>query len=144
MLDPPRLEEAAELFERMGTEYLASALLKFSAKNQFFDGVICTLASGDIVTAESRLAKYKEMDYSFGGCREAKLLDDIVQAFKDMNAGAFTDAVYNYDQISKLEPWRTKILLKIKKQMTGMDGGSGAGAGGAAAAGAGDGHIDIT
>lgn len=29
------------------------------------------------------------------------------QAFKDMNSEAFTDAVYNYDQISKLDPWKT-------------------------------------
>jgi hypothetical protein len=29
------------------------------------------------------------------------------QSFKDMNSEAFTDAVYNYDQISKLDPWKT-------------------------------------
>ena len=30
---------------------------------------------------------------------------------------AFTDAIYNYDQISKLDPWKTSVLLKIKTAM---------------------------
>lgn len=34
-----------------------------------------------------------------------------MQAYKDMNTGAFTDAIFAYDQISKLEPWRTKCVV---------------------------------
>ena len=30
---------------------------------------------------------------------------------------AFSDAVYNYDQISKLDAWKTNVLLKIKTSM---------------------------
>lgn len=41
------------------------------------------------------------------GSREGKLLADISGAFKDSNVEAFTDAVYNYDQISKIDPWKT-------------------------------------
>lgn len=55
--------------------------------------------------------------------REGKLLADLVAAFKDGNSEAFTDAVYNYDQISKLDPWKTSVLLKIKNQLTGPAGG---------------------
>ncbi|RYG50072.1 hypothetical protein EON67_05930 [archaeon] len=44
------------------------------------------------------------------GSRECKLAEDIVQAVKDMNADAFTDAVYNFDQISKLDNWRTPYV----------------------------------
>ena len=44
------------------------------------------------------------------------------QNFKDMSTEAFTDAVYNYDQISKLDPWRTTILLKIKGEMAKANG----------------------
>jgi hypothetical protein len=51
------------------------------------------------------------------GSRECKLLEDVCQAFKDGNNDAFTDAVFNYDQISKLDPWRTSILLRIKSQI---------------------------
>jgi alpha-soluble NSF attachment protein len=124
-LDPPDFEKASELFEQVGTESLSSNLLKFSAKSHFFNGFLCVLARGDAVSAENALNKAKEQDYTFEGCREAKLADDILTAFKDMDVDAFTDALYNYDQISKLDPWRTTILLKIKQQMG--DGGAGGG-----------------
>ena len=107
-LDPPDWAQAAETFERVGTESLNSNLLKFGAKSNFFNAVMCTLASGDVVAAERALDKYKELDYTFPSCREAKLADDVLAAFKDVNAEAFTDAVFNFDQISPLDPWRTR------------------------------------
>jgi alpha-soluble NSF attachment protein len=107
-LDPPNWEQAASNFERVGTESLNSNLLKFGAKSAFFNSVICTLARGDIVAAERDLQKYQDQDYTFPGSREAKLLEDVVAAYKDMNVEAFTDAVFNFDQISKLDPWRTR------------------------------------
>ena len=109
-LDPPDLTGAAELFSRLGQESISNNLLKFKAKDFFFRAFLCTLARADPVAADSDLARYKEMDYTFSGCREAKLCDDALQAFKDMNSEAFTDAVYNYDQISKLDPWKTTCV----------------------------------
>jgi alpha-soluble NSF attachment protein len=105
--DPPDLSEAASIFESIGSECLSNNLLKFQSKSHFFDAILCILAKGDVVAADISLNKYKDMDYTFPGCRECKLCEDIVQAYKDMNVDAFTDAVYNYDQISKLDPWRT-------------------------------------
>jgi alpha-soluble NSF attachment protein len=121
--DPPDYERAAQEFERVGRDSLASNLLKFGAKGNFFNATICVLARGDIVAAEAALGRFKEMDYTFPGCRECKLLDDICAAFKDSNVDAFTDAIYNFDQISKLDPWRTTILLKIKTEMSNQAGG---------------------
>jgi alpha-soluble NSF attachment protein len=109
-LDPPDYARAAEMFERVGTESLSSNLLKFGAKSAFFNAVICTLARGDVVSGERDLERFKELDYTFPGCREAKLLEDVVAAWKDMNSDAFTDAVFNYDSISKLDPWRTTCV----------------------------------
>ncbi|KAI7805586.1 putative alpha-soluble NSF attachment protein [Triplophysa rosa] len=40
-----------------------------------------------------------------------KLLD----AFEDQNVDAFTDAVKDYDTISRLDQWLTTMLLRIKK-----------------------------
>ena len=123
--DPPDYERAAAEFEKVGRDSLSSNLLKFGAKGNFFNAVICLLARGDIVAGESALGRFKEMDYTFGGSRECKLLDDVCAAFKDGNMDAFTDAVFNFDQISKLDPWRTTILLKIKNEMSKASGESG-------------------
>lgn len=154
--DPPEWESATENFERVGTESLNSNLMKFGAKSAFFNAYLCTLARGDVVAAERNLEKYKEQDYTFPGCREAKLADDILAAYKDMNvevrqrrrwqcggggwdggwavcrrrssatariafrcantrvppcvalSQAFTEAIIQYDTISKLTPWRTR------------------------------------
>jgi hypothetical protein len=38
--------------------------------------------------------------------------------------------VYNYDQISKLDPWKTTVLLKVKAHIDEANGGGGGGGGG--------------
>jgi hypothetical protein len=78
-MDPPDLARAAEVFEHVGTESLSSNLLKFGAKSAFFNAVLCTLARGDVVAGERDLERFKELDYTFPGCRECKLLEDVVQ-----------------------------------------------------------------
>lgn len=129
-LDPPDYALSAEMFEKCGADSLSSNLLKFSAKGYFTNAVLAQLARDDVVTAELALGKYKDMDYTFPGSRECKLLDDLVQAVKDGNVEAFTDAIYNYDQISKLDPWKTSLLLKVKNNMSKGMGGASGGAGG--------------
>ena len=127
-LEPAELDKAADTFAKVAGECLSNNLLKFQAKGYFFNAFLCILARTDVVAADSALERFKEMDYTFPGSRECKLCEDVLQSFKDANADAFTDAIYNYDQISKLDPWKTTLLLKIKTAITG--GGDGGGAGG--------------
>jgi alpha-soluble NSF attachment protein len=127
-LEPAELDKAADTFAKVAGECLSNNLLKFQAKGYFFNAFLCILARTDVVAADAALERFKEMDYTFPGSRECKLCEDVLQSFKDANADAFTDAIYNYDQISKLDPWKTTLLLKIKTAITG--GGDGAGAGG--------------
>lgn len=64
-----------------------------------------------------------------------------MQAYKDLNLDAFTDALYNFDQISKLDPWRTQVLLAVRNNIVKSGGGGGAAAGGGASSG---GEVDLT
>ena len=64
-LDPPDYEKAAETFASVGAECMNSNLMKFSAKGYFLQSVLCTLARGDIVHADSQLERFKEQDYTF-------------------------------------------------------------------------------
>ena len=113
-LEPPELERAADTFTKVGSECLTNNLLKFQAKGYFFNAFLCILARTDVVAADGALARFKEMDYTFPGSRECKLCDDVLQSFKDLNADAFTDAVFNYDQISKLDPWKTTCVARAR------------------------------
>jgi alpha-soluble NSF attachment protein len=58
---------------------------------------------------------------AFQDTRECKLLKKINEAFEEENVEAFTEAVKEYDAISRLDQWYTAILLKIKKSMSGEE-----------------------
>jgi alpha-soluble NSF attachment protein len=55
------------------------------------------------------------MDVSFAGTREYQFLQDILTAVENGDIEAFTNRVVDYDQLSKLDNWKTNILLQIKK-----------------------------
>jgi hypothetical protein len=68
-LDPPDYEKAAEVFAQVGSDCMSSNLMKFSAKGYFLQAMLCILARGDIVAAESQFERFKELDYTFEGAR---------------------------------------------------------------------------
>ena len=56
-------------------------------------------------------------DASFASTREGKFLHEILEAVEAYDVEAFTNAVVEYDSITKLDAWKTSILLKIKKSI---------------------------
>ena len=62
-------------------------------------------------------AKYNIQDASFASTREGKFLHEILEAVEAYDVEAFTNAVVEYDSITKLDAWKTSILLKIKKSI---------------------------
>ncbi|RWS21811.1 alpha-soluble NSF attachment protein-like protein, partial [Leptotrombidium deliense] len=61
--------------------------------------------------------KYEEMFPSFTDSRECKLLKTLMDKIEEADVEGFTEAVKDYDSISRLDQWFTNILLKIKKQL---------------------------
>jgi len=105
---------AVELFQRVGMQSLENRLTSYSAKEYFFKAVLCHMASGDSVAARKALEKYSELDHMFGSQREHKFLDSALKAYEEYDVEEFTNAVVDYDSISKLDNWKTTILLRIK------------------------------
>jgi alpha-soluble NSF attachment protein len=54
------------------------------------------------------------MDNTFLSTREAKFVTALLDALEEGNEEAFTNVVFEYDQVTKLDNWKTAILLKIK------------------------------
>lgn len=80
---------------------------------------------GDEVRAQRALdGEFEHIAYTFAGTREAKLLADILETFKEGDVDRFTDVVYEFDQISKLDPWRTTIMLRIKESLAESSAGA--------------------
>lgn len=119
-----KYDKAIEVYEDIARKSLDNNLLKWSVKDYFFRAILCYLCLGDAITAKRQLDKYQEMDYTFGSQRECKFLAEIIKANEDFDVEAFTQAVVEYDSISKLDQWKTTILLRIKnlikKEETGL------------------------
>jgi alpha-soluble NSF attachment protein len=46
-------------------------------------------------------------------------LQKLLGALEEQNVDSFTDAVKEYDSISRLDQWYTSMLLRIKKGIEG-------------------------
>lgn len=69
----------------------------------------------DSVTAKRNLAKYSTLDTTFSSTREAKFVNILIDAVEAGDTESFTGALVEYDQVTKLDNWKTNILLKIKR-----------------------------
>ena len=95
--------------------------MKYSVKDYFLKAGICVLATEDLVSTRRNLARYCEKDPSFAGQREYQLLVDLTDAFEAGNQEQFTDKLFAYDQMSRLDKWKTEMLVRIKNNIEELD-----------------------
>lgn len=114
-LDPPELLRAAEIYETLGRQCLESNLLKYNAKSHFLNCIMCHLANGDSIGASQALARFDGLDYTFGESREGKFARQLVECVESFDPEGFATACFEYDRISKLDPWKTSILVRVKR-----------------------------
>jgi hypothetical protein len=78
----------------------------------------------DLVTCNRLLTTFAQKDVTFPSTREYKLAAAVMDACEQGDVDSFTQAVYEYDQLTKLDNCKTGILLRIKKGLEmEMDGG---------------------
>jgi alpha-soluble NSF attachment protein len=106
--------KASQLFETVAKSSLTSNLMRWSVKDYFLKAGICHLAAGDLVATARALQSYRDMDNSFVQTREHALLQDLADAVEKGEQEAFADRLFQYDQLSKLDRWKTTLLLKVK------------------------------
>ncbi|KZZ86999.1 NSF attachment protein [Ascosphaera apis ARSEF 7405] len=107
--------KAIEYFERVGKSSIDNHLTKWSVKDYFMKAAMCHLATTDLVATRRALQNYVDLDNTFLSTREYALLNDLTQAVEDGDADAFADKLFAYDQMSKLDRWKTTIFLRIKE-----------------------------
>jgi alpha-soluble NSF attachment protein len=106
--------KAIENFDKVAASSVSNNLMKWSVKDYFLKSGICLLAVGDMVATNRALEKYREMDPTFPSTREHQLLVDLSEAVEAGDQEAFSDKLFQYDQMSKLDKWKTAILLRVK------------------------------
>lgn len=127
-LDPPDLFKAASIYETLGTQCLESNLLKYNAKAYFLQSVFCHLANGDAIASAQALTKFGNLDFTFGDSREGKFCTQLIECVENYDDEGYATACFEYDRITKLDPWKTSMLLRIKRSIggdAGLDGGEG-------------------
>ncbi|CAI9758859.1 unnamed protein product [Fraxinus pennsylvanica] len=109
--------KAIELYEKIARHSLNDNLLKYGVRGHLLNAGICQLCKGDIVAITNALDKYQDMDPTFSRTREYKLLADLAAAVDDEDVAKFTAAVKEFDTITRLDTWKTTLLLQVKETL---------------------------
>ena len=113
--------KSIEIYEKVAQQSINNNLMKYSVKDYLLKAGVCHLATGDLVAARRALGRYGEIDPGFASQREHMLLSDLVEAVEDKSQEEFTDKLYQYDQISKLDKWKTTMLVRVKNSIEEAD-----------------------
>lgn len=114
------LDKAIKLYEQIGKSATENSLLKYSSKEYFFKAGLCHLCI-DLLNCQQALSRYIELSPSFEDSREYKFLVKLIENLEEEDADAFSETVKQFDSISRLDQWYTKMLLKIKRQISSND-----------------------
>ncbi|MCJ1397802.1 vesicular-fusion protein S17 [Xylographa trunciseda] len=106
--------KSIENYEKVAKTAVNNNLMRWSVKDYFLKAGICHLATGDMVATSRALESYRELDPSFPSTRENQLLVDLAETVEQGDQEAFADKLFQYDQFSKLDKWKTTILLRVK------------------------------
>jgi alpha-soluble NSF attachment protein len=122
-------------YERIARSSVNNNLMKWSVKDYLLKAGICHLATKvrcsrplihgimlipslqDLVETNRALESYRELDPTFASTREHQLLVDLTQAVEGGDQEGFADKLFQFDQLSKLDKWKTTLLLRIKNNI---------------------------
>ncbi|KAI1388857.1 TPR-like protein [Hypoxylon trugodes] len=109
--------KSIEHYEKVAGASINNNLMRYSVKDYFLKAGICHLATGDLVATNRALEKFRDLDPTFPSTREHQLLVDLAGAVEAGDQDQFTDKLFQYDQMSKLDKWKTTILVRVKNSI---------------------------
>ncbi|KAJ3226960.1 vesicular-fusion protein S17 [Clydaea vesicula] len=111
-------QKAIEKFEQVAKQSMENNLTKWSVRDYLLKAGICILCTQDYINARQALDRYRAMDMTFEGTREFKLLNDLLDALENQDVEQFTNVVFDFDKMTKLDNWKTTLLLRVKKSIS--------------------------
>jgi alpha-soluble NSF attachment protein len=109
---------AMQKYEAVAKSSLNSNLMIYSVNDYLLKSGICALAIGDEVVVDNALERFPNMYPNFTNGREYKLLEELFKQQKLGKQDEFADALAEYDNLSRLDRWKTEILLRVKNAIT--------------------------
>jgi len=114
-------KQAISIYEKVAKSSADSQLGRHSVKDYLFKAFLCRFVmeakAGNTKGLSEANEQYKDRYPMWDGSRECKLMEGCLSAFNAEEIEKFTELVYKYDQISRLDPWTSKVLLDIKTVM---------------------------
>ncbi|XP_047333916.1 alpha-soluble NSF attachment protein-like [Impatiens glandulifera] len=109
-------QKAIEIYEDIARQSLSNNLLKYGVKGHLLNAGICQLCkgNGDSIAINNGLERYQDLDPTFAGSREYRLLVDLAEAIDEEDIDKFTGALKEYDSMTQLDAWKTTLLLRVK------------------------------
>ncbi|KAL2317073.1 hypothetical protein Fmac_030949 [Flemingia macrophylla] len=110
-------QRSIEIYEEIARQSLGNNLLKYGVKGHLLNAGICQLCKGDVIAITNALERYQDLDPTFSGTREYRLLADIAAAMDEEDIGKFTEVVKEFDSMTPLDSWKTTLLLRVKEKL---------------------------
>ncbi|CAI8586367.1 unnamed protein product [Vicia faba] len=110
-------QKSIEIYEAIARQSLNNNLLKYGVKGHLLNAGICELCKGDVIAISNALERYQELDPTFSGTREYKLLADVAAAIDEEDVAKFTEAVKEFDSMTPLDSWKTTLFLRVKEKL---------------------------
>ncbi|SCU84414.1 LADA_0D01552g1_1 [Lachancea dasiensis] len=116
-----RYIEACDVYRKVIANSVGNRLSQWSLKDYFLKTALCYLAADDQVAAQKTLTEAQEQDSNFAGSREYELANALLEACAEGDPEKLSAKVYEFDRFSKLDKWKTTILLKIKDSIASAE-----------------------
>lgn len=122
-----RYPPAEEIYVDVARACTDNNLLKFSAKGYLLQAGICAMCYASDDDLHVKLEQYKDIDLQFGGSRECNLLEACINALAACDEKAFATAIAEFDSLTRLDAWKTAMLLRVKRRLQARQAGEDAG-----------------
>ena len=129
---------AGAIFEEIGRAAADNNLLRFGARGHLLCAGICAMCHLPDSDVATRIERYRDADPQFSGSREAALLEGCAAALAACDDAAFSQAVAEFDGMTRLDAWKTAALLRVKRRIGARQKGEERPGGGGGGGGDGD------
>ncbi|KAH3902496.1 alpha-soluble NSF attachment protein SEC17 SCDLUD_000073 [Saccharomycodes ludwigii] len=109
--------EAVDCYSKVVANSIGNRLSQWSLKDYYLKIGLCQLAANDSVTASKTLRDF-QINCGDNTSREYNLLKTLIDCYNEQDVNKFSSSVFEFDKFSKLDDWKTKILLKIKDSIS--------------------------
>lgn len=115
------LFKSIKMYKNLIDTNLKKNLNLWVVKDYYLKIGLLQLLLTDTVASERTLSEAKTNLRDDQDCKEFKLLQALIDCYKEQDIDLMSNTLMKYDKFDKLDSWKTTILLKIKESLIGTE-----------------------